>query len=192
RDDAKIVDGARAIAIQNQDRLRDRWFRGGIVKTGNTAGGGLHFANKMRGSGAFGGNDDGAGAKSFATGEGKFAFMQRIDMGIEANRISGKFFGKLRGNGAHAARGDGGVAFGEHLENEFKHAAGRLQFAIEENAAEKRAEEAMDYFFGKTRGFEGVLGGAVGTLEKIVDGGAAKAHAERGDAKLVPERTEIG
>ena len=129
----------------------------------------------MGGAGAFHRDDDGARAEFFASCEVEFIFVKAVHVRIETNGIGGKFCGQLCGNRAHATRGDGRVPFGKHLENEFKHAARGFEFLIEENAAEKRTEEAVDEFLGEAERLERVFGEALRAGKNFLDGFAAKA-----------------
>ncbi len=98
----------------------------------------------------------------------------------------------MRGNGAHAARGNGDIAFRQHFEYKFKHAAGGFQFTIEENSAEKRTEKTVDEFVGEAGGDQSIFCGAFGALENLFDGRIAEARTEPEDAQLVEEAAEIG
>ena len=90
-------------------------------------------------------------------------------MGVQAKGVRGQVRGNLRGDCSHTAGGNGDVAFGEHLKNEFEHAARGFQFAIKKNAAKKRAKKAVNEFFGKSGGNEGVSGGTFWVLENLID-----------------------
>ena len=173
--DSEIVDGAGAIAVEDEHWLRDWRFFRRIIKAGDAARGGLCFANKMSRGGAFHSDDNGASAKFFTPCEVEFIFVKAVYVGIQSNGIGGKFCGKECRNGTHALRGNGGISFGEHFENEFEHAAGGFEFGIEKNAAEERAEEAVDKFLGETERFKRVFGGALRAGKYFVDGPAAKA-----------------
>src|SRR6266852_2080174 len=127
--DSAVVDGAGAVAIEDQHGPGDGRFFGGVVETGDAAGGGLGFADKMGGGRTVGGDDDGAGAKRFAAGESYFVFVERFDTRVEADRIRGELGSDLRGDRTHTARGNAGISFREHFEDEFKHAAGGFQLA---------------------------------------------------------------
>ena len=65
-DHREIVNRAGAVAVENEQRMRNRRFVGGIVEAGNAAGSGLGFADQMRGGGGIGGDHDGACAQRFA------------------------------------------------------------------------------------------------------------------------------
>ncbi len=191
-DDGEIVDGAGAIAIEDEGWLRNGRFVGGVVEAGDAASGGFNFADKMGGGGAFRGDNDGAGTQRFAAGEGQFVLVQGVDVCIQTDGGRGQLFRKLGGDCAHARGGDGGIAFGQHFEDEFEHAAGGFKFAIEKNAAEEWTEEVMDELGRKTFGEESVLGGAFGAAEEIVDGRAVEARTKAGDAELVAKRAKVG
>src|SRR5258708_40096565 len=95
--------------------------------------------------------------------------MERFGGSVQADGGRRKQRRELRWNGAHAASGHGGVTFREHFENEFEHAAGGLQFAIQKNAAEKRPEEAVDKFVGESGGTKSILGGRFRPLKNFFD-----------------------
>src|SRR5260221_14634832 len=118
--------------------------------------------------------------------------MERFGMGVETDDVGREQRGELRWNRAHAASGHGGIAFGEHFENEFKHAAGGLQFAIQKNAAEKRPEEAVDKFVGESGGTKSNLGGSFRPLKNFLDGRVAKMRAQTENPQFVKEAAEIG
>src|SRR2546427_5898027 len=118
--------------------------------------------------------------------------MQRFGVRVQANRIGGQVRGELRGNRAHAAGGNGGVAFGQHFKNKFEHAAGRFQFAIEKNTAEKWTKKTVNEFFREAAGDEGIFRGAFGALENLVDGRRSEAGTKPQDAQFVEEAAEIG
>jgi len=173
--DREIVDGAGAIAVEDEHWVRDWRFFRRIVKAGDAARGRLCFTNKVSGGGTFHSDDNGASAEFFTSREVEFIFVKAVYMGIQSNGIGGEFCGELGGNRAHATRGDGGVSFGEHFKNKFEYAAGGFEFRIEKNAAEERAEEAVDEFLGEAERLKRVFGGALRAGEDFFDGFAAKA-----------------
>src|SRR5882762_6434932 len=118
--------------------------------------------------------------------------MQRFGVGVETDDVGREQRGELRWNRAHAASGHGGIAFGEHFENEFEHATGGLQFAIQKNAAEKRPEEAVDKFVGESGGMKSILGGRFRPLKNFFDGRVTEMRAQSKDAQFVKEAAEIG
>src|SRR5258707_6932818 len=111
----------------------------------------------MRGCRRIGGDHDRTCAQRFATVQREFVFAERFGVSVETNGVRRKQRGELRWNRAHAASRYGGVTLREHFENEFEHAAGGLQFAIQKNAAEKRPEEAVDKFVGESGGTKSIL-----------------------------------
>ena len=98
---------------------------------------------------------------------------------------------ELRRNRAHTARRHNGIAFGEHLENEFKHAAGGFQVGIEKNSGKKRAKKAMDKFFRKSVRSQGIFCGTFGTLENLVDGGSPKARTQAENAQFIGKSGKV-
>src|SRR5262249_59452768 len=111
--------------------------------------------------------------------------VEPVHVSVQANRISRELCRKLRGNGAHASGGNGGVAFGKHFEEEFEHATGGFEFRVEENAAKKWTEETMNEFLGESEGLQGVFGGTFRPGENLVDRLAAQARAQTRDADFV-------
>jgi len=192
RDDTKIVDRAGAIAVKDEDGKGHGRLLGGIVEASDAARGGLDFANEVCGGKAVCGNNESSSAEGFTTGEGQFVFVECVDTRVETNGPRGEFLSKLDGDSAHAVGRNANASFGKHFENKFEHAAGSVEFAIEENATEERAEEAMDYFLGEAFGLQGVFGGAVRPAKDFVGGGIAEPAAESSDAELVGEGTKIG
>src|SRR5438552_837768 len=174
-DDSEIVNGAGAIAIKNEHGTGNGRFLGRIIEAGDAARGGLSFTNKVRSAGAFHSDHNGASAEFLAAGEREFIFVKAVYMRIQTNRIGGKFCGELCGNRAHATGGDGRGSFREHFENEFEHTAGGFEFGIEKNAAEKRPEETVDEFLGKSKGLKRIFCGPLGAGKDFFDGFAAEA-----------------
>ena len=146
----------------------------------------------MGGGRTFGGDDDCASLQAFAAVKSNFIFVQRFDFGVEAQTVCRKLRRELCRDRSHTARGNGGVAFGQHFENKFKHAAGGFQFAVEQDAADERTKEAMDHFLRKTFGKQIVLGGVVCASKELIDGGAPEAGAQTGDAEFVAEGAKVG
>src|SRR5260221_12925693 len=118
--------------------------------------------------------------------------MERFGVSVETNGVRRKQRGELRWNRAHPASRYGGVTFREHFENEFEHATGGLQFAIQKNAAEKRPEEAVDKFVGESGGMKSILGGRFRPLKNFFDGRVTEMRAQSKDAQFVKEAAEIG
>ena len=50
---------------------------------------------------------------------------------------------------AHAGGRHGGVALGEHAEDELERAAGEAEFGIEGDSGEERAQESVDHLLGE-------------------------------------------
>jgi hypothetical protein len=192
RDDGQVVDGTGAIAVEDENGKRHGRFFGGIVEASDAARGGLDFSNKVSGGRAVCGNDDGAGAKGFTAGKGQLVFVQRIDARIEANGAGRKLCGKLHGDVAHTTRRNASAALGNHFEDELEHAGRGVEPSFEKNAADERAEEVMNHFPGEAFGEQGILGGAVGAAEDLLDGGVEETTTEARDAKFVAKGTKIG
>ena len=74
----------------------------------------------MSGGGSVRRDDNSARPQGFATVQCKLIFVKRFGMGIQADAIRWQMRSDLCRNGAHAARGNGGVAFRKHFEHEFK------------------------------------------------------------------------
>src|SRR6516165_5038027 len=131
-----------------------------------------------------------ARAPSVSPSESVISFSRRDSAGVEANGIFGEIGGDLRGNCSHAAGRQGDVAFREHFENEFEHAARGSELAVQKDPAEKRPEEAVNEFVGKARQFESIADAGFRAAEDLGDGRAAKARAETQHPQVVPKRTE--
>ena len=87
----EIVDWAGAVAVESKERTTNRRLVRGEVEAAHATRSGFGFADQVSGFGTFGGDDDGAGAKGFAAGDGDFIFTQSFDAGIEANAVLRKF-----------------------------------------------------------------------------------------------------
>src|SRR5258708_6700000 len=118
--------------------------------------------------------------------------MERFGVSVQADGGRRKQRGELRWNRAHAASGHGGVNFREHFENEFEHAAGGLQFAIQKKAAGKKTEETVDKFVGESGGTKSILGGRFRPLKNFFDGRVPEMRAQSKDPQFVKEAAEIG
>ena len=155
-DHREVVDGASSIAVQHEHWMGHGRLVRRKVKTGDAARGGFGLADEMSGAWAIGRHNDCASAQRFTTGKRELIFVKRFGMGVQAKGVRGQVRGNLRGDCSHTAGGNGDVALGEHLKNEFEHAARGFQFAVKKNAAKKRSKKSVNEFFGKSCGNEGV------------------------------------
>src|SRR5450755_2816145 len=133
----EIIYRAGAVAIERKYRPFYGGFFSRVIKAADAAGGYFRFTDKMRRGRAVGSHYYGASTNGLATRQRDLVFVKGIHAGVQANSLWSDFFRQLQWNGLHPARRHAGVSFRQHLEHEFKHAAGGFQLTIEENATEK-------------------------------------------------------
>ena len=108
----------------------------------------------------------------------------------EAHRSHRQPAGQLVGNGLHADRRDGRVAARQAAEDGVEHPGRRRELVVELDAAEQRAEEALDDLGGEAGRVERLPGAAIGASEQLRAGATADPLAQPGDPQLVGRRAD--